>query len=427
MNIGVSIGIALAPHDGVTNDDLIRNADLALYAAKDAGRGRYEFFSEDLHAEAKARARLELDLREAIARGDLELFYQPVVNLGSERISSFEALLRWHHRDKGWMPTHKFIETAEYTGLISVIGEWALRTACDQLAQWPEQVSVSVNVSPLQFANPQLPAIVTSAIASAGIDPARLELEITESVYLNDDAGTDEMFARLKAVGVRLALDDFGTGYSSLGYLKKAPFDRIKIDQSFVRGAAEEVSRNRAIIASIANLAQALGMHTTAEGVETLDELDLVRSLGCSHVQGFIYDRPMAASAASARIAEGLEALPEGQREARAPREIVIRQVVLDHEGQSYSGTLRNISATGAMVEGLWNVPVGARFVVHLSETHRVEGVTRWSTGDRMGLAFAHELGRDWEGRIVAIKGPPPAPVKFFANRHSAGISGTGR
>ncbi len=427
VNIGVSIGLALAPHDGVTNDDLIRNADLALYAAKDAGRGRYEFFSEELHAEAKARARLEIDLREAIAAGDLQLFYQPVIALGSERISSFEALLRWHHRDKGWMPTHKFIETAEYTGLISVIGEWALRTACMQMAQWPDTVSVSVNVSPLQFANPQLPSIVTSAIASAGIDPARLELEITESVYLNDDAGTDEMFARLKAIGVRLALDDFGTGYSSLGYLKKAPFDRIKIDQSFVRGAAEKVSRNRAIIASIANLAQALGMDTTAEGVETLDELDLVRSLGCSHIQGFIYERPMEASAATARIHGGLEALPVGQREARAPRESTMRQVVLEHEGHSYAGTLRNISATGAMIEGLWNVPVGARFIVHLSQTHKVEGVTRWSTGDRMGLAFADALGLDWDGRIVALQGPPPKPEKFFANRLSAGVSGGGR
>ena len=423
VNIGASVGIAVAPHDGVTSENLIRNADLALYAAKDAGRGRYHFYSEDLHAEAEARARLEIDLREAIKNGDLQLFYQPVVHLPTERISGFEALLRWHHRDKGWMPTQKFIDAAEYTGLISVIGEWALRTACQQLAQWPEQVRISVNVSPLQFANPQLPSIVTSAIASAGIDPARLELEITESVYLNDDAGTDEMFSRLKAIGVRLALDDFGTGFSSLGYLKKAPFDRIKIDQSFVRGASEADSRNRAIIASIANLSQALGMDTTAEGVETLGELDLVRSLGCSHVQGYIFDKPMDAATASARIDCGLGALPEGMREARAPREEAQRQVVLEHEGESFSGTIRNISTTGAMVEGLWHVPVGARFVVHLSQSERVEGITRWSTGNRMGLAFQGELGRDRSGRIVAIQGPPPSPVERFAARHSGAAS----
>ena len=423
VNIGVSIGIALAPHDGVASDNLIRNADLALYAAKDAGRARYHFFSEDLHAEAEARARLEIDLREAISCGDLQLFYQPVVNLSTESISSFEALLRWHHQEKGWMPTHKFIETAEYTGLISVIGEWALRTACEQLAQWPEQVRVSVNVSPLQFANPQLPSIVTSAITSAGIDPARLELEITESVYLNDDAGTDEMFARLKAIGVRLALDDFGTGFSSLGYLKKAPFDRIKIDQSFVRGASEEGNRNRAIIASIANLSQALGMDTTAEGVETLAELDLVRSLGCSHVQGFIYDKPMDAAAATARLQSGLNALPEGPREQRAPRESTLRPVVLEHDGQSYYGTMRNISTTGAMVEGLWHVPVGARFLVHLSQMHRVEGVTRWSTGNRMGLAFEQELGHDRAGQIEAIQAPAPEPGEHFAADRANGAS----
>src|SRR5690606_20271186 len=264
--IGASIGIAISPDDGVSSEELIRNADLALYAAKDLGRGRYHFYAQDLHAEAEARAQLEQDLRDAIANGHLQLFYQPVVSTATEKITGFEALLRWHHPQRGWIPPDKFVKSAEDSGLIAQIGEWALRTACHDLARWPEEVRVAVNVSPLQFANPQLPTIVTSAIAQAGIHPSRLELEITESVFLNDDAGTDAMFAALKRVGVRLALDDFGTGYSSLGYLKKAPFDKIKIDRSFVRGATDPGSRNGAIIASIASLAHALGMDTTAEG-----------------------------------------------------------------------------------------------------------------------------------------------------------------
>ena len=409
--IGASVGIALSPDDGVVSEELIRNADLALYAAKDLGRGRYHFFAEDLHAEAEARARMEQDLRDAIAQGELQLYYQPVVSTATERIAGFEALLRWLHPQKGWIPTEKFVKIAEDSGLIAQIGEWALRTACHDLAKWPEDVRVAVNVSPLQFANPQLPAIVTSAIAQAGIHPSRLELEITESVFLSDDAGTDAMFAALKGVGVRLALDDFGTGYSSLGYLKKAPFDKIKIDQSFVRGATQPDSRNGAIIAAITSLAQALGMDTTAEGVETLDELDLVRMHGCSHVQGFIYERPLSADAASERLETGLAAVARGPRASRQPRQTMLRKVVLDHHGQLYNATIRNISATGALVEGLWNVPVGTIFKIQISDTQAVTVTARWCAEDRLGVEFAAPLQRDASGRIAAAHAKSPAPV----------------
>jgi diguanylate cyclase (GGDEF)-like protein/PAS domain S-box-containing protein len=409
--IGASIGVALSPDDGVVSEELIRNADLALYAAKDLGRGRYHFFAEDLHAEAEARARMEQDLRDAIAQGDLQLYYQPVVSTATERITGFEALLRWQHPEKGWIPTEKFVKIAEDSGLIAQIGEWALRTACHDLAQWPEEVIVAVNVSPLQFANPQLPAVVTSAIAQAGIRPSRLELEITESVFLTDDTGTDAMFAALKGVGVRLALDDFGTGYSSLGYLKKAPFDKIKIDQSFVRGATQPGSRNGAIIASITSLAHALGMDTTAEGVETLDELDLVRMHGCSHVQGFIYERPLSAEGATERLRTGLIAVARGPRASRQPRQTMLRKVVLDHHGQLYNATIRNISATGALVEGLWNVPVGTIFKIQISEAQAVTATARWSQDERMGVEFAMPLQRDADGRIAAAYAKGPEPV----------------
>jgi diguanylate cyclase (GGDEF)-like protein/PAS domain S-box-containing protein len=415
--IGASVGIAIAPDDGESADNLVRNADLALYAAKDGGRGRYHFYAQDLHAEAEARAQLEEDLRDAITKGDLQLFYQPVVSLAREEICGFEALLRWHHPVKGWIPPDRFIGAAEDTGMIAQLGEWALRTACNDLAEMPGNVRIAVNVSALQFANPQLPALVTSAIAQAGIRPDQLELEITESVFLSDDAGTDAMFKALKRVGVRLALDDFGTGYSSLGYLKKAPFDKIKIDQSFVRGATQEGSRNGAIIASITSLAQALGMETTAEGVETLDELDLVRMHGCSHVQGYIYDRPLDATTAKERLASGLKAIARGPRSARAPRQTMLRKVVLDHDGKMYDGTIRNISTTGAMIEGLWNVPVGTMFSVHVSQGFVVSCITRWSQEDRIGVEFAEPLQRDDAGRIIAVHGMPLKPVRAQADR----------
>jgi len=398
--IGASVGIARAPSDGVTSEALIRNADLALYAAKDGGRGRHHFYDPDLHSDAEERRQLEQDLRDAVVHGGFELYYQPVVHTTTERITGFEALLRWNHPRLGPLSPAKFVPIAEDAGLIAQIGEWALRTACQDLARWPENVRAAVNVSALQFANPALPAIVTSALAAAQVAPSRLELEITESVFLNDDTATEAMFAALKGVGVRLSLDDFGTGYSSLGYLKKAPFDKIKIDQSFVRGATVNGSRNGAIISSIVNLAEALNMETTAEGVETLDELDLVRTLGCSHIQGYIYEKPLSAQQASERLTAGLKAVASGPRSARAARQTMLRKVVLEHAGEKYHGTIRNISTTGAMIEGLWNVPPDTDFNLHLAKDYAISAISRWSKDDRMGIEFGQPLELDAEGRI---------------------------
>ena len=401
VTIGASVGIAVSPDNGDTSEAIIRNADLALYAAKDGGRGRYHFFSDDLHSAAEERAKLEEDLRDAIAHGGLELFYQPVVHAQDNRIAGFEALLRWNHPMQGWLSPEKFIPIAEDTGLIAAIDEWAIRTACNDLAHWPAHIRCAVNVSPLQFANPQLPAIVTNAVASAQIDPSRLELELTESVFLNDDAGTEAMFTALKRVGVRLALDDFGTGYSSLGYLKKAPFDKIKIDQSFVRGATQPGSRNGAIIASISSLAYTLGMDTTAEGVETLDELELVRSLGCSHIQGYIFSKAVPFEKASAFIANGPTMKASGYRSARPPRQSMLRKVVLEHSGEFYNGTIRNISQGGAMIEGLWNVPPGTRFNIAISTSMVLGAVSIWSEDQRMGVKFDVPLELDAAGKVA--------------------------
>ncbi len=391
--IGASVGISLCPHDGTSTDALVRNADLALYSAKDAGRGLHRFYSSDMHAEAQDRRQMEDDLRSALADDALNLVYQPIVNAKSGQIIGFETLLRWHHPHRGEISPAIFVPIAEDAGLIEPLGEWVLRTACVAALKWPSDIRVAVNVSPIQFSNPAFPGIVMNALASSGLAPQRLELEITESCFINEGEKTDHMFSRLKGLGVRLALDDFGTGYSSLGYLKKAPFDKIKIDQSFVRGAAMKGNRNAAIISAIVSLANALGMDTTAEGVETHDELELVRSLGCSQIQGFIYGKGASAENVARSFAEnGALPRPSGFQSSRPPRMSMLRSVAIHHQGQRYVGRVRNISSSGAMIEGLWNVPPETSFYIDLAEGVSIEAIARWSVDDRMGVQFTHPI-----------------------------------
>ncbi|PKP95481.1 MAG: diguanylate cyclase [Alphaproteobacteria bacterium HGW-Alphaproteobacteria-14] len=421
--IGASVGIALAPEHGSTSEELIRNVDLALYAAKDAGRGVYRFFAENLHAAAEERAELEQDLRDAMVRGELELHYQPVVCAATEKIVGFEALMRWNHPTRGWLSPARFVPIAEDAGLIDRLGQWVLRTACADLARWPTPIRCAVNISALQFANPEFPNIVANALAHSGATPSRLELEITESVFLNDSAGTEAMFAALKRVGVRLALDDFGTGYSSLGYLKKAPFDKIKIDRSFVQGATDQDSRNGAIIASITSLAEALHMETTAEGVETLDELELVRLLGCSHVQGHIYFEPMVADDAAVLAAGNLVVQPDSDRarSARAHRQNLLRRVVVMENGARHDATLRNISESGAMIDGLWNMPAGCEVQIELCPGQIVTGKVRWARENRAGVEFRDPLKRRADGSIEALV--PPRGQGAPSAGHLPGVS----
>ncbi len=394
--IGTSVGIAIAPYDGLETEDLIKSADLALYAAKGGGRGQYRFYSNDLKDSAHQRREIEEDLRDALTRGELELYYQPVVKAEDEMVSGFEALMRWNHPERGPISPAVFIPIAEDSNLISALGEWALRQACMDAAKWPDHLRVAVNVSAQQFSSESLPALVSNALTASGLKPRRLELEITESVFMGDAEAVDEMFARLKKIGVKLSLDDFGTGYSSLGYLRRAPFDKIKIDQGFVRGCTESDNANAAIITAIVSLAGALNMETTAEGVQAMDELALVRSLGAMNIQGFVYSGAVSQAEVLEKVeSDDLRYKPSGPAKHRAERMTVFRRIGVIHEDHRYDAMLRNLSRTGAMIEGLLDVPVGTDLVVDLGEGQLVVSTVRRSQDAVQGVEFETPLISD--------------------------------
>ncbi|HET6524183.1 EAL domain-containing protein [Sphingopyxis sp.] len=419
--IGASVGVAIAPFDGQGSDDLVRNADLALYAAKGNGRGRFAFYSSDLHQAAEDRRVLEEDLRDALSRGEITLCYQPVVNAKSNMVTGVEALIRWTHRDRGVISPALFIPIAEETNLIWKLGEWVLRRACEDAASWPGDMRVAVNVSPIQFANADLPKVIAKAIEASGLAPDRLELEITESVFLGDTAETNQMFKALKDLGVRLALDDFGTGYSSLGYLQSAPFDKIKIDQSFVRDATVPGSRNGAIIAAIVALAEALEMETTAEGIESLDQLDLIRKLHVSHVQGYVYSKPVP----QAELMEHAEAgswtiKPSGPARQRNDRFSLFRKVGAIHDNHRYAVVIRNLSTTGAFIEGILDVPVGTRFVIDFGEGQLVTATVRRSAKHQQGIEFEQTMVSDGNGGLCTRHRVSPYLIAAAAQQTSA-------
>ena len=292
VNVGASIGIALTPDDGQEYAELVRNADLALYRAKQEGRGGFRFFEPGMNDQMQARRAFEIDLRRALALRELALVYQPQFNLGSKKVTGFEALLRWNSAERGLVAPGDFIPLAEETGLIVQIGEWVIRTACREAANWPGLLNIAVNVSAVQFASPNLLSTIVSALAESGIAGARLELEITESALLKDQSAALSILQQVRALGVRVSMDDFGTGYSSLSSLRSFPFDKIKIDQSFVRGMDNDRS-GAAIVGAIAALGRSLGITTTAEGVETEEQLQRILADGCTDVQGYLISRPL--------------------------------------------------------------------------------------------------------------------------------------
>ena len=306
--IGASVGIAIAPVDGADPETLLRHADVALYRAKTEGKGTFVFFGPDMERLIRERRELEADLRSGIARAEFELHYQPLVDMDSRAVIGCEALMRWQHPTRGLVMPNDFIPIAEDNGTIVQLGDWALRTACRDAASWPTPIRVAVNVSPLQFRNNSLVGTVISALAQSGLEPDRLELEITEAVLLKDSEETLATLTKLRALGVRIVMDDFGTGYSSLSYLRAFPFDKIKIDRSFVK-ECESRDDNRAIIRAVTDLANGLGISTTIEGVETEEQLKAVRSRGCSEAQGYLFGKAIPP-------AELMAALMAAQRKA---------------------------------------------------------------------------------------------------------------
>jgi diguanylate cyclase (GGDEF)-like protein len=389
VTIGCSVGIAYSPEHGNDSEALTRNADLALYRAKGDGRGVHRVFTAEMLVGARTRKQLEDDLRTALANDELHLAYQPVVSVSSGRIVGCEALLRWRHPQLGQISPADFIPVAEECGLIEALGEWVLRTAIRDATILPGNIRVALNVSPIQFGNPSFAAVVANALANHDIDPERIELEITEGVFLRDTDSSDMMFKALKGLGVRLVLDDFGTGYSALGYLKTAPFDKIKIDKSFVRGAINKGNRNAAIIQSIVMLANALGMETTAEGVEQQDEIELIRDLGCTHIQGFVYGLPLRLDDFVKQLnAQGEAASPVGYKISRPPRTKVIRNAKLVLGDRTYNVAIRNMSAEGMMVEGAVLAAESVGLMVHIEtpERARLPAIIRWVREGKTGL-----------------------------------------
>jgi diguanylate cyclase (GGDEF)-like protein len=390
VSIGASVGIAISPFDGDCADELLRNADLALYDAKGAGRGIHSFYQPQMHSHADDRRLIEDDLREALAEDQLRLMYQPVVDLESSLPCGFEALVRWEHPERGDISPALFVPIAEEIGLMPALGDWVMRTALDVAANWPEGVRIAINLSPLQFRNPNFAGQVTNALAAAGVSPDRLELELTEGIFAAEEKTVDAMFATLKKIGVRFRLDDFGTGYASLAHLKRFPFDSIKIDRSFVRGLSSSDSSNIRFVTAIVALAESLGMQAIAEGAETTGEVDVIRSLGCTRAQGHIFGKPVTAEEATALVAAHLDSdQPDLDVLDREPRIALFRKGKLHSDGRTHPVRVRNISVGGALIE----IDPAARLCnavdLELGPGEIYPATVRWSRDRRVGIAFS--------------------------------------
>jgi diguanylate cyclase (GGDEF)-like protein len=326
--VGASVGIAIAHPGDMNTENLLKSADLAMYSAKSDGRGTYRMFDPEMDAIVQARRILERDMRTAFVQNGFKLFYQPLVNLQTKKVTAFEALMRWQHPERGMISPGAFIPVAEEMGLIVQLGEWALRQACAEALDWPDEIRVSVNLSPLQFSKGSLVSTVMSALASSGLPASRLELEITESVLLEKSERNIAILNQLRDLGVRISMDDFGTGYSSIGYLRSFPFDKIKIDQSFVRDLLVD-ERSLAIVRAIAGLGVSFGMTTTAEGVETEAQMRCLNLEGCIEVQGYLYSKPVPAN----EIGELLKSLADRHSQPGHPRSLRSDRDVSNSDG----------------------------------------------------------------------------------------------
>jgi len=400
--IGSSVGIAIAPHDGVTREEVVRSADLALYAAKNGGRGQFRFFSGELENEAIFRRRLEEDLGTGLSEKQLFLKYQPVIEAQSRKVTSLEAKICWNHSQRGEIDEEEFASILDGSSLVGEVGRWSIREACTHASLWPDNVRLALSVPTQLFTDETFVDYVAEALSDADMPANRLELGISEAIFFGDANQVDRTLGRLFKLGVRLTLDEFGSGYSSLAYLRRAPFETIRIDSRLVSEADSADGRELGLVRAIVALAGALGMDTLAGGIESMALNDALVGCGVGFVQGPIYYEAATREAVEAEImGEGWRIDPSSDRTARARRRTVLRKINVIHDDHSYEVTLRNLSRTGALIQGLMDVPKGTQFVVDLGGGQLAVATVTRTNGDTQGLEFEQHLVDDGSGGLV--------------------------
>lgn len=395
VNISASIGISITQSDIEALDavTLVRNADLALYAAKKSGGGACQFYDLAMLRHVSEQREFEEDLRQALVKGQLSLEYQPIIEISDRSLYGFEVLVCWNHPKKGHIEPEAITNLAEEMGIISQISDWALRSACAQLKLWDSKLRIAARISPAQLANGNLVATVMGALASSEVHASQVELNISKAVFLEESSKNINMFRQLRAAGVQLVFDDFGTGYSTLSYLHQMRFDKLKIDRSFVGGTGPDGRMNSAIISSIVTLAKALKMKTTADGVDTPEELEFVKRLGCSHAQGSIFGSPLSADKATALLeASGTRLSLSSFDPDREERFKTQRRVKLRHLNCWHDGIIRNLSRNGALIECRKNIAHGSLILIDFGIGRIAEATSIWSNGSHMGVRFAEPI-----------------------------------
>ncbi len=436
-SIGTSVGIAIAPYDGVGRDELTRAADLALYAAKHNGRGQFRFYAVDLEAEDRLRRQMEEDLAAAIEAGHIRVEYQPVVALADNRVCALQLQYVWHDPERGRVSADTFMPVAEASRLVTRIGRDGLRQACRDAAQWPAGLRLVVPVSPVQFTDRQFLDDVEAALDESGLDPQRLQIEVGEDLYRNDHDEVERIVSALFRRGVRLSLDQFGSGYVSLSYLRRAPFCTIKLGQSFFESTITDTLGDLEMVQAIVELAKVLRLETVAAGVGSMALLEALRGRGITHAQGFVFSEALAAEEVAAQLAADdwqLEPVRDGAQ--RAGRRTVFRRVGLIHQDHYYEVTLRNLSRTGAMIEGLEDVPVGTQFVLDFGGGQLAVATVVRTDGDTQGLEFESALVDDGAGGLctrhrvspyaLAVAGAPVAALGAGPSLIAGGEKGGG-
>ncbi|TRD12852.1 EAL domain-containing protein [Erythrobacter insulae] len=430
--IGASVGIAIAPHDGVSADAVVRSADLALYAAKNGGRGQYRFFSCDLENEAIFRRRLEEDLGTAVREKQLFLKYEPIVDAKTQKVAALEAHICWNHEKRGEIDEDEFASILDGSSHVLEVGRWAISEACRHAAYWPESVRIAVNVPVPLFNHSDFVEDVSKALDDADMPANRLDLEIKEAVFFGDTNQVDRTLARLFKVGVRLTLDEFGSGYSSLAYLRRAPFNAIKIDEQLLAEADRHDSRELGLVRAIVALSGALDMETIANGIESNLLLASLLDCGISYVEGPIFSDPVTHDTVQSELlGEGWTITPSGDRTKRARRRTVFRKIQVIHDDHSYEVTLRNLSRSGALIQGLADVPKGTQFVVDLGGGQLAVATVTRAMSDTQGLEFEQSLVDDGSGGLCTRNRVSPyalasagAPLAALSSGDYKGMEG---